>query len=683
MKSPRLIASILFCLVSGSLSAATFTVTTTTNSGAGSLRQAITDANASAEADIIEFNISGAGVHSLQPDSALPEITGPLVIDGYTQPGAIANSNPVNQALNTAPLIELRGPGATAGDRIGLLISAGESTVRGLAITGFGGAGIRLQTNGGNTIAGNFIGVSAGGIVARGNGIAGVDILSSNANVIGGTEPAARNLISGNTGDGVHIGELRASDSDAMGNLMQGNLIGTDITGATALGNQGNGVNLEEGANNNTLGGAAAGTRNLISGNTLSGILIRDDGTDANLVLGNLIGTDVTGAAALGNRNSGVLIDNEASVNRVGGATGEANVIAFNGTTTSNGAGVRVVSGTRNTVSGNSIFSNTGAANNGLGIDLGSVGITANDDDDADIDTGANDLQNFPVLDSVITADGETTVDGIFNSRPDTLYTLEFFSSPLADSSGNGEGRDFVASLAVTTNGSGVFSLSEQVLGVIVAEGLFLTATATDPEGNTSEFSMARQVTGRDPNPGMLQFSEPAFRFDEGVGDAVITVTRNGGSGGAVTVRFETRNIDGSAVSDEDYRFTEGTITFADGDAAPKTFNIPIINDSTAESSETLTVLLSNPGNGATLGTPNSIMLTIVDDDTTSSPGDDDTDDDGDGECCNYTFFGSCSLCIACRPGAPGDMDPVLPVLVLISVVYLVGRQVRRRSERK
>ena len=146
----------------------TFTVINTNDSGAGSLRQAMLDANANPGFDRIEFDIPGAGPHTIQPLSALPTITDPVIIDGYTQAGASPNTNGPGLGLNTVLKIELDGTSAGAGVS-GLLITAGGSTVRGLVINRFGGNGIVLQMDGSNVIDGNFIGIDVTGTSARGN----------------------------------------------------------------------------------------------------------------------------------------------------------------------------------------------------------------------------------------------------------------------------------------------------------------------------------------------------------------------------------------------------------------------------------------------------------------------------------------------------------------------------------
>src|ERR1043166_1960093 len=282
----------------------TFTVTNTNDSGTGSLRQAILDAN-SGGGGTIPFNIPGMGVHTISPLTVLPAITQTVTIDGYTQPGSSANTNPTTMGLNAVITIELRG---TVND--GLNIQADNCTVQGLVINSFPGNAIDVSSNG-NVIAGNFIGTNTAGTAALPNGSQGQGgvILNGSAsnNTVGGITPAARNLISGNIGEGVQF-------FTGTGNMAQGNLIGTDITGTLALGNSDRGVFVW--GSNNVVGGAIVAARNIISTNNRGVDLFGG----SNTVQGNFIGTDVTGTAALGNPNVGVDVNGTAN-NVIGGLT--------------------------------------------------------------------------------------------------------------------------------------------------------------------------------------------------------------------------------------------------------------------------------------------------------------------------------------------------------------------------
>src|SRR5947207_5042290 len=284
-----------------------FTVTNTNDSGTGSLRQAITDAN-SMGGGTINFNIPGSGVHTISPLTVLPTITQTVTIDGYSQPGSSANTNPPTQGLNTVLTIELSG--ALGGNFPGLIINASNCTVRGLVINSFQHDAIETDLNG-NTIEGNFIGTNAAGTAALPNGAGGLGgvilVGSSSNNTVGGTTPDARNLISGNVGPGISI-QL------GIGNVVQGNVIGVDVTGTVALGNTGPGITTN--GSNNLFGGTTVNARNIVSGNN-RGI---DTGNGSNnTIQGNFIGTDITGTIAIANPNVGV--NTQGANNLIGGLT--------------------------------------------------------------------------------------------------------------------------------------------------------------------------------------------------------------------------------------------------------------------------------------------------------------------------------------------------------------------------
>src|SRR5712691_4869494 len=451
----------------------TFVVTKTNDSGPGSLRQAIINANGLAGTDTITFNITGAGVHTITLASALPTITDKVIIDGYTQPGASANT--LTTGDNAVLTIELDGNSLNAA---GLTLGAGSSgsTIQGLSIVNFdGGAsghGILVLSNN-NLIAGDFIGLRADGTTALGSSSDGIEINGASGNTIGGSNPADRNVISGSTAnDGVQIW------NGATNNTIRGNYIGTDASGTLDRGNFDDGVDLDTNADNNQIIG------NLISGNNSDGIDIGDTAPDSggNVIQGNLIGTQANGTSALGNTGHGIFVGNGATANNttIGGTNaGEGNTIAFNG-----GDGVYVAASTGVAILGNSIYSNTG-----LGIDLGTNGVTANDSGDGD--SGANNLQNFPVLTSGAYTDtsGLLWLDGTLNSTASTTFRIEFFSSAAGDGSGHGEGQTFLAATNVSTDVSGN-ATSHVTIGATVAVGSAISATATNlTTNNTSEFA--------------------------------------------------------------------------------------------------------------------------------------------------------------------------------------------------
>jgi hypothetical protein len=379
----------------------TFTVTNTNDAGAGSLRQAILDANARPGTDEIEFNIPGGGVKSILPTSELPSITGPVLIDGYSQPGSRPNSRATG-ALGAVILVELRGLNAGSGAN-GLDIEASNVVVRGLAVNGFRGDGISIDSGTGARI-------DASGTLDRGNEDA-VDVEETAAeNTIGGLTPEARNLISGNNGSAVAL-------QGKGGNRVQGNLIGVQKDGTTILGGTSNSVIVQ--SPNNTIGGTRPGSSNVIAHSFQRGVSV-----------------DVF-------------------------------------------AGNRILS--------NSIFSS-----GSLGIDLGGNGRTLNDPRDPD--TGANNLQNFPVLSSAekFSAD-RTVVSGTLESVPSTRkktrsFTLQFFVNETDVDANADEGQVFLGQKKVTTNRKGKASFTFEVTRPLVS-GNRITATATGPGGNTSEFS--------------------------------------------------------------------------------------------------------------------------------------------------------------------------------------------------
>jgi trimeric autotransporter adhesin len=445
----------------------TFTVVNTNNSGAGSLRQAIIDANnAITVGDRIAFNIPGAGPHTISPLTALPVIVDTAtVIDGYTQPGT--SSNIFYPGFDGTLKIKL--DGAAAGGGVdGLRIVASNCVIRGLVITRFSGDGIELATNGSHTrIEGNIIGLNFDG-TDEGNGVHGVFVNGTPLNRIGGVEAAEHNVFSGNGGSGI-----RLEGAGARFNAVQGNLCGTDLFLEAVRANNADGLAIVN-APDNQIGGTTSGDINVFSGNSSDGIEISGAGSSNNIVRGNLIGIGLL--SVLPNNSHGVMIANSASRNRIGGIElGAANHINSNGSD-----GVYVQSGTNNSVRANAIV-----GNGGLGIDIGADGITANDTNDAD--TGANALQNFPVITAATINSGNTAVAGTLHSQPNASYTIDVYASLTCDPSGNGEGGQRLGAVTATTDASGNASFSTAF--PIQASGRYIAATATDTNGNTSEFS--------------------------------------------------------------------------------------------------------------------------------------------------------------------------------------------------
>ena len=339
-----LLAALGLSASTGVASAAAFAVTNTNDSGQGSLRQAILDANALPGKDQIHFSsLMGPGVQTIAVTSAvLPAVTDPLVIDGKSKPGYAGS-----------PLVRL--DNQTGKKITGLKLDAGASQVLGLEITRFA-VGIRL-TGDGNVVAGNLVGTDAAGAGGLGNDV-GVRIAGGSGNTIGGTAAGARNVISGNTSIGVDVAGVGTTATKVAGNV-----IGTDPGGGVARPN-GVGVRIGGGSTSNTVGGGSSAARNLISGNT-TGIDVTDSGTSGNTVSGNYVGTTAAGTAALAN-TTGILIEAGAAQNTVGGSSaGARNLVSGNGT------GVSIAAASGNTVAGNYV----GTTPDGAGVLANAFGV--------------------------------------------------------------------------------------------------------------------------------------------------------------------------------------------------------------------------------------------------------------------------------------------------------------------
>ena len=269
----------------------------------------------------------GSGEFTIAPQAALgglPTIVDPVIIDGYTQTGAQANTVAAPGAPDAILLLELDGSGAGAAVD-GLSIAAGNSTVRGLVINRFEEDGIEVTINGNNTISGNYIGTDVSGTLDRGNILRGIIIYGSDNNVIGGTNPADRNLIAGNDREGLNIRDGSAA------NTVRGNYIGTSAGGDAPLGNGWEGIQLWDAGAGNIIGGTASGAGNLVSNNGRSGIRFDGATITGTLIQGNIIGLNAAGDAPLPNAEDGVYISASGNNNVVGGSDASyRNVISGN-----------------------------------------------------------------------------------------------------------------------------------------------------------------------------------------------------------------------------------------------------------------------------------------------------------------------------------------------------------------
>jgi hypothetical protein len=276
-------------------------------------------------------------------------------------------------------------------------------------------------------------------------------------------------------------------------------------------------------------------------------------------------------------------------------------VIAFNS------SGVRVANLTDtvgNTISANWIF-----LNKNLGIDLG-LGYTI-PNDVGDADTGANNQQNFPVITSAINTLGPVDIAGTLNSTANTQYRIEFFASTECDSSGYGEGRDYIGTTMVVTDGAGnaSFNVNFSAGGPL---GQFITATATDPAGSTSEFSPCALITLPNlPLPTMSIANVSQAEGNNGQKALDFTVTLSAPSNKTVTATYFT--LPGTATKDVDYKTAGGNLVFGHGETSKKA-TILVNGDKEDEADENFFVQLSAQNN-ATLAKPQAVGTIINDDD--------------------------------------------------------------------
>jgi hypothetical protein len=531
---------------------ATITVTNTNNSGAGSLREAITAANMMNGADVIEFDISGEPVNyyqdnfvadsvttattttgpvfdadpdfpggwfSIRPTSALPTIDETLVIAGGTQGNL--------HGLSIA--IELSGQFQATGD--GLQIDSNDVTIRDLTVNRFNADGIQISSGANNRILGNNIGTDVSGLNDLGNGGNGIHV-QSDSNFIGDGSANGRNVISGNGTDGISVSDADSTDivhnyvgvnslgETALGNdrdgirvlngsqrtfiegnvvsgnftdgiaiagvgttdtHIEGNLIGLDRLGTTAIGNLENGIDIT--APQTTVGGAGASEGNIISGNGAVGIRVQLVTTTDVTIEGNIIGGDITDTVGIGNGSHGILVRSASgNINIGGNDANQANTIRDN-----LGDGIFVDNNATGVAIGrNSIFDNLG-----LGIDLETNGVTANDVGDAD--GGANGQQNYPSFVSIALGPDDVTLAGTIESTANTSFRLRFFTVETADPTGFGEGKDYLGSVDLTTDGSGNATFQSTFDEPGLAPTTLFTMTATGPQG-TSEFTLANSA---------------------------------------------------------------------------------------------------------------------------------------------------------------------------------------------
>lgn len=534
---------VLSMIFVGKANAATFTVTNTNDSGAGSLREAINDANGNgnpATMDIIEFTIPGSGVKTITVATALPVLTEKVTVNGYTQPGASANTAAAPNPLNGTILVEINGEnvsgdGAAPGEASGLNIASADCVIKGLSIYNFGGVTSGGAVNGAiavlaanAVIQGNYLGVKADGLtVGDGRADAAVGLISVSA-LVGGTNPADRNVLFAKSNSNVTATIFTVGS----GSEIYGNYIGigkdgvTDLTPEAADANGLNppfsfGINMTNDGGN-IVGGPNTGQRNVISGNTANVIFSSDN----NVVQGNYIGTDYTGNINSSFTNGAGVINSVGDQNQLGGINaGEGNVLMG-----LKGFGVNInefslptipyeISGQRLSVLGNSIsdigvFSLNVFGNSNLGIDIARQIDTGDPadfvpdvfeqfgpdgNDIGDSDSGANGRINSPQLSAAKQTANQIAVTYSLDATdsPSNTYRVEFFANDASTIFGAGPGKELLGAVTVSPGTNLTANLA--VSGDYANKALSATTTAIDGAsstgfGSTSEFAQNVEI---------------------------------------------------------------------------------------------------------------------------------------------------------------------------------------------
>ena len=449
----------------------TLMVTNTADSGEGSLRQAIINANNSSTANSIHFDIGSdcGSPHVITLGSDLPLITSNLSIKGFTQPGASANDLDIGNDATICVVLKAADDTVNHGLHVGASSTAVLS-VSGLAFSGFADSAIYLNGGSGHTVSGVHMGGTVGSVdldpvgsgINIGPGVSGV--------TVGGNDDSARNIIGQSATSGVYVSGpssplLAAHDNQIVNNYIG---VGWSLSGSTFT-NRGN----------TNVGVYVAGDHNTVSSNEIEasgsdGVRLDSSTATNNFVILNDIGTIYP------NLGNGIAIESDAS----------SNVVLINTIAQNAGAGIRVTSGQDNLLSLNTISENTG-----LGIDLAAAGVTPNDDDSLTQPAGyANRGLNFPVLSSAMGGHTSGFVSGGLTTTPGT-YNVQIYSNDACDPSGYGQGGNYAGGTQVTIvadpgSGQGTASFVARVdITVNLTGQTFFSAIAIDGAGNTSEFS--------------------------------------------------------------------------------------------------------------------------------------------------------------------------------------------------
>lgn len=617
----------LLLATSAPAAAAQFVVNTIADAGPGSLRQAIISANAAAGTDEIVFAIPGTGPHTIALQTALPVIAGPTRIDGYTQPGASPNT--LDAGWDAQVRIEIDAFAAPQGVGLRVQSTAVGSEIRGLAILNVRGVSVQVEADDA-VVAGNIVGLRAdaaspnqighnflfggqGAVVAFRQEF----VPSARRIRIGGPDPADRNLIAG-VSNGISASANSFTDPSFTGIedvLIQNNWIGLDGSGLRVVG-VGDSITLQR-----TL--RASVRDNLMVSPTLEHLgpfAGNGDGISAEFrntettVQANRVGVDPIGDGILSGwipfgANGGISFGN-ASVTQamVGHATDPAlgNVVSY-----TSAPGMRVFSGARRVNLANNRFVGTGVGlggGSGMAIDL-ELPTGPNTNDPLDADTGSNDQQNHPLLTAATQEAGGTRVAGTLSSAPTRNFRIEFHGAPSCPSNRRSQVMRPLAETTVATNAAGEAAFEATVSPA--PAGWSVAASATDPEGNTSELGPCIAIAG-DPGPGTLELSAPRYPVVEFGPTVNVVVRRIGGSVGNIGVRL--RSEGGTATPDVDHAAIDTLLQWADGDASERLVPIEVLDDTIADPGEYFGLRLQLPTGGAVLGTIGGAVVVIGDD---------------------------------------------------------------------
>lgn len=608
-------------------------------------------------------NTIGGGVAGARNLISANGSTGVVISDAGTT-GNLVAGNIIGLDVTASVSLGNDGAGVTIRNGASNNTIGGLTTLAANVISGNLGDGVHIAdaTSTLNIVEGNFIGTNGLGTVAIGNVGDGVFIDGAAGNTVGGADSPARNVLSGNSRNGVTI-----FDATAAGNTVANNYIGTDITGEIALsinggdgvrvdgapnnliadnlisgntqnglsivnagasanrvernviganaaktkglGNAAAGIVLEAGAHNNLIGGTNPGTKNMISGNGTDGILLKDPATTANIIDFNVIGVfvspldqlpeDISGMLSLGNKGDGIHIEFSPN-NQIGDTILDAglsigNIIAFNA-----GAGIAVGDASSGFATGNRIQQNYIFGNGDLGIN-----------------STPGTLGHFPTLTSAFyyniviphTFHSPTLkLTGTLTAVANTSYRIEFFSNQTPDASGSGQGQTFLGFTTLMTDalGTGVFETT--------VEGFYykpesISATATGPDNTTSRFARNISVI----EPSVFSFNQISVTVPNLTDDLTIVVARKPGNDGTVQVEYATRAV--AAIAGTDFLPASGTLTFGPGETQ-KSITVTVLNNPAATNFRAFYVDLLNPSGDSLVGFPSVLQVFIAGNDS-------------------------------------------------------------------